>query len=134
MARNNRALAILCLMGAGVALTVGISAFASAQDDATDVCIRNFFEPATKYDPCDRDQSGRYHYVQNVDDATATICAAAYPDYNCEMASDTFNLVETMTDGNICTMNYDQPGVGNYCTSSPGLYQYGPGVSSEERE
>ena len=103
---------------------------AAIAEEVRDVCIRNYIEPATKYDPCAEDIKG-YVYTINADDETEALCALKSADSLCASAAGSYSYVRSKAGLKICVANFDQPGIANFCRQNPGLYKYVRGVPEE---
>lgn len=96
----------------------------TANADGDDVCVRNFLGGDPAVDVCGS-IGGRYIYVQAKDSTTdGTLCALAYPDLACSADQQGYRFVRTKDGGKVCVVDFNQPGVGNYCETAPDLYSY----------
>lgn len=93
---------------------------------ASDVCVRNFYPEGSTMNPCN---GGRalFRKVLSAEDYARAICTKAYEDMLCEVSPREYRFVETADGGSICTVNFHQSGVGEYCFSNPKEFSWAKG-------
>lgn len=107
-------------------LLVGLDAVAKPPPSPQHVCVREFFNDDGGVNPC-RQQGGVFVKVvsaDNPDDAGAYICTKAYAESYCDSAPNEFKHVETLDAQAICTTDFHQPGVGEYCYDAPKIFKW----------
>lgn len=109
-----------------LAVIVPSSGLAKPPPSPEHVCVREFFGDGGGVNPC-RQQGGLFVKVINADspdDPGSYICTKAYDESYCETAPREFKHVETLDHESICTTDFHQPGVGEYCYSSPKIFKW----------
>lgn len=120
---NNRSL----IAGFFCALTVVTQATLAAEPPReSDVCVRNFYPEGSGMNPCDGDR-GMFRKVVSADDQTMSICTKAYEDRLCEVSPREYRYVETADQEVICTVNFHQEGIAEYCYSNPKVFSWARG-------
>lgn len=101
-----------------VALLLSSSGFAAENR----FCVRNYLGDSAE-NPCDRFPEF-YVYVTPYPGVQKRVCARIYAEFYCDQ-SKTYGHVQTEDKSKgICTVNYDQPGVANFCEDLPEYYDY----------
>lgn len=115
----------------GLALVL-IAVAASATPDH--ICVRNYLKGQKDYDPCANLADYGYAYAKPIPGETeGKICTRVYSEFYCGMAKTSYVHIPTASGGKICTMDYNQPGVINYCKSVPQYYDYvSPSAEDED--
>lgn len=93
---------------------------------ATDVCVRNFFPEGANMNPCDGGRA-EFQKVISADDESKSICTKVYEDRLCQTASKEYRLVETADHRLVCTVNFHQEGISEYCYSHPKVFSWARG-------
>lgn len=103
---------------------LGASAPAMAAGD--DVCVRNYLH-ALPSDPdvdvCERIGT-RYVHAQPQDEAQPKLCVITFADTMCDTAPREYRRIKGIDGASLCVVDFNQPGVINYCDSVPQLYDY----------
>jgi hypothetical protein len=101
-------------------------AIAAEPPRATDVCVRNFFPEGANMNPCDGSRA-EFRKVINAEDDSRSICTKVYEDRLCQTASKEYRFVETPDHGFVCTVNFHQEGIAEYCYSHPKVFSWARG-------
>jgi len=92
----------------------------------TDVCVRNFFPEGSNMNPCNGERT-LFQKVISAEDETKSICTKAYEDRLCQTSPQEYRYVETAEHGVICTVNFHQEGIAEYCYSNPKVFSWARG-------
>lgn len=100
---------------------LGFAVFpAFAIDDM--VCARNYM--AGDHDsPCHRKLAG-YAFVEHLDTPEIRVCTKKASSFFCSQAPKEYRWVVAESGKQICTADFNQPSVANYCKDLPALYSY----------
>jgi hypothetical protein len=109
-----------------VCLTGFETAFGSEPPRATDICVRNFFPEGANMNPCDGSRA-EFQKVISADDESKSICTKLYEDRLCQTASKEYRFVETTDHRFVCTVNFHQEGIAEYCYSHPKVFSWARG-------
>ena len=86
------------------------------------ICVRHYAEK-DGVDVCERFPE-TYAYVAPLKaEIQKPVCARIYMNLYCEQ-SKTYEYVDSLTQGRICVLNDNQPGVVNLCAKVPQFYEY----------
>ena len=110
---------------AGVTM-LSMEAMATEPPRATDVCVRNFFPEGAGLNPCDGDTPA-FRNVVSAEDPSKAICTKAYEERLCESSPREYRYVETTDHKVICTVNFHQEGIAEYCYSNPKVFSWAQG-------
>ena len=102
------------------------SASAAEPPRANDVCVRNFYPEGSNMNPCSGERT-MFRKVISAEDETKSICTKAYEDRLCEASPKEYRFVETSEHGVICTVNFHQEGIAEYCYSNPKVFSWARG-------
>ena len=94
-----------------------------ALSEGTDVCVRNYRGGDVPGDACEISPA-IYVVVQAKDETREPLCTMRYPDAACEHYPREYRRVVEAGGGTVCVVDFNQPGVGNYCQTNPDLYDY----------
>ena len=98
---------------------LGFSLSALAADP---MCVRNYAKQGAE-SVCEN-QKQFYASVTHLINAESKVCTRIYADFYCETAPKEYQKVMTTDRREICTLNYNQPPVANFCESVPEFYDY----------
>jgi hypothetical protein len=118
------------LMLLAILVPAGFSDFAyAAEPPRSDaVCVRNFFPEGSGINPCEPG-SKFFRPVVSLDNETQSICTKVYEDRLCQQSPREYRLVRTADGASICTVNFHQEGIAEYCYSNPKIFSWASGVS-----
>lgn len=87
------------------------------------ICVRSYIkDPKIAWDPC---QHTNVHFYAVPLEATARkVCTRSYDAFYCDTASHEYVWIHSPDGKRFCTLDYNQPGVVNYCESASQLYDY----------
>lgn len=106
------------------ALVCGVLFSGVAFAAGDDICVRNYLGGDPDVDVCER-LGGRYVYVQPKEGTgEAALCAITYPEAACSQLPREYRKVRKEDGSSVCVVDFNQPGVGNYCETTPDLYGY----------
>lgn len=105
-----------------ILFSLALSSFSFATPDK--VCVRNYIkDPKIHWDPCQH--TGTHFYAVPLEEAERKICTRGYVDFFCEQSGGKEYVWIHSPDGKkFCTVDYNQPGVVNYCESASRFYDY----------
>lgn len=87
------------------------------------ICVRSYIkDPAIKWDPCEHLKT--HLYAIPLEPTERKICTRAYSAFYCETASKEYVWIHSPDGKRFCTLDYNQPGVVNYCESVSQYYDY----------
>lgn len=103
-------------------LALSLLVFSTLSHAADPMCVRNYAKQGggsicTSYKEF-------YALVHHYENKETDVCTRIYADFYCENAPKEYERVVTLENKTICTLNYNQPGVANYCESAPQFYDY----------
>lgn len=102
-------------------LLLGLSTFTLATPDR--ICVRNYIkDPKVTWDPCQH--TGTHFYAIPLEETERKICTRAYLSFYCDQAKKEYVTIHTPDGKAFCTLDYNQPGVVNYCESASQFYDY----------
>lgn len=107
-------------------LLVGVPTFGAELPRATDVCVRNFFPEGANMNPCDGGRA-EFQKVISAEDDSRSVCTKVYEDRLCQAASKEYRFVETPDHRFVCTVNFHQEGISEYCYSHPKVFSWARG-------
>jgi ribosomal protein L25 (general stress protein Ctc) len=102
------------------------SASAAEPPRANDVCVRNFYPEGSNMNPCSGERT-MFRKVISAEDEAKSICTKAYEDRLCEVSPKEYRYVETAEHEVICTVNFHQEGIAEYCYSNPKVFSWARG-------
>jgi hypothetical protein len=88
------------------------------------VCVRNFYVTALAETAVPLVQ------VQSAEDPPRAIWTRAYAESMCQTAPVEFRHVTTITGQKICTVEFHQPGISEYCTTNPRIFAWAKSAES----
>ncbi len=97
--------------------TFGVFAFADEP-----LCVRNYAKQGGGA-VC-KSYPTNYANVQPMENKETEVCTRIYADFYCEQAPKEYAQVTTLDKRTICTLNYNQPPVANFCESAKEFYDY----------
>ena len=103
-----------------------VAAFGAEPPRDTDVCVRNFYPEGSGMNPCLGERS-MFREVISAEDETKSICTKAYEDRLCQTSPKEYRYVETSEQEVICTVNFHQEGIAEYCYSNPKIFSWARG-------
>ena len=89
-----------------------------AQSEPGRVCVRNFYVTSAE------DASLPLVQVRSAEDPPREIWTRTYAESMCQTAPVEFRHVTTITGQKICTVEFHQPGISEYCTSNPRIFAW----------
>src|SRR5262245_41810808 len=99
---------------------LGATQFATA---ASKICVKNYVG-AGGTNPCEVPDK-KYVYVAPWPGVEELVCARVYEGFYCDQNEPAFSRVLTEDKaGSICTVNFEQPGISNFCVDNPKSYLY----------
>ena len=107
-------------------LSANGTALAAEPPHPTDVCVRNFFPEGSGMNPCESNRT-IFRDVLSSEEQGKTICTKAYEDKFCSTTSKEYRYVEAADGEVICTVNFHQEGIAEYCYSSPKIFSWAKG-------
>lgn len=110
-----------------VFLSFSSQAVASQIIRASDVCVRNFFPEGANMNPC-ADGSGMFRKVVSAQDENQSICTKIYEERLCQVSPQEYRYVETADHQMVCTVNFHQEGIAEYCDSHPKVFSWARGL------
>lgn len=104
-----------------LAVSLSVTALAAGEH----VCVRNFLggDSAPSIDVC-AEVGTRYVYAMPRGEGEAHLCVLVYPDTACDVDSRGYRRITAESGATLCVVDFNQPGVGNYCEAAPTLYSY----------
>ncbi len=87
------------------------------------VCVRNFAASAEQHSSQDV-KAGDFVRVRPADRGQSLIYTKKYAPSFCSTAPQEFKWVETMSGDKICTCDFHQEGVAEYCYSNPKIFAW----------
>jgi hypothetical protein len=102
------------------------SASAAEPPRANDVCVRNFYPEGSNMNPCSGERT-MFRKVISAEDEAKSICTKAYEDRLCQASPKEYRYVETAEHEVICTVNFHQEGIAEYCYSNPKVFSWARG-------
>lgn len=107
-----------------LAMLVPIGFVYGAEPPRSDaVCVRNFFPDGSGMNPCEPG-SKVFRLTISFDDESQTICTKAYEDRLCTQSPREYRLVRAADGEPICTVNFHQEGIAEYCYSNPRIFSW----------
>ena len=105
-------------------LAVALAVFTNlgwGQDPQKLMCVRNYAKQGGST-VC---TSFGMHYtnLRHLTEDATEVCTRIYDDFYCETGSE-YEYVTNLKGKRICTLNYNQPPVANFCDSVPQFYDY----------
>jgi len=76
--------------------------------------------------PCE-DRTSAFKEVVSADDETKVICTKAYEDRLCQTSPREYRYVDAINGQLICTVNFHQEGIAEYCYSNPKVFSWARG-------
>ena len=76
--------------------------------------------------PCNGERT-LFRKVISAEDETKAICTKAYEDRLCQTSPKEYRYVETPEHEMICTVNFHQEGIAEYCYSNPKVFSWARG-------
>ena len=88
------------------------------------VCVRNFYVTDLT------EAAVPLVQVRSADDPPREIWTRAYAESMCQTAPVEFRHVATITGQKICTVEFHQPGISEYCTTNPRIFAWAKSAES----
>jgi hypothetical protein len=98
--------------------TALLTPLAWAEEQPSRVCVRNFYVTNALETTMPLVQ------VRSTDDPPREIWTRPYQDTLCQTAPEEFRHVTSITGQKICTVEFHQPGISEYCTSNPRIFAW----------